>query len=80
MTQLLSKYSDKYTSNIKSEILDIDDVVKSYTSFAESKFMNDVKSVEPNAYFDNGTKLISLIVKAYNTNNKALLEDSKGWF
>jgi len=80
MTQLISKYSDKYASNIKSEISDIDDVTKSYTSFAESKFMNDVEGVEPNAYFDNGTKLISLIVKAYNTNNKALLDDSKGWF
>jgi hypothetical protein len=80
MTQLISKYPDKFSSNIKSEILDIDDTAKSYTSFAESKFMHDVKSVEPNEYFDNGTKLISLIIKAYDTNNKALLDDSKGWF
>jgi len=80
MSQLIAKYSDKYSSNIKSETADIDDAVKSYTSFAESKFMNNVKSIEPNAYFDNGTKLISLIIKAYNTNNKALLDDSKGWF
>jgi len=80
MTQLISKYPSKFSSNIKSEISDIDDAAKSYTSFAESKFMNNVKSVEPNAYFDKGTKLISLIINAYNTNNKALLEDSKGWF
>ncbi len=80
MSQLISKYHDKYTTDIKTQISDIDNATKNYTSFAESKFMNDVKSIEPNAYFDNGTKLISLIIKAYNTNNKALLEDSKGWF
>jgi len=80
MTQLISTHADKYKSDIKSQIKNVDNLVKSYTSFAESKFMNDVKSVEPNAYFDNGTKLISAIIKAYNTNNKALLEDSKGWF
>jgi hypothetical protein len=80
MIQLISKYPNKFNSNIKSEILDIDDTAKSYTSFAESKFMHDVESVEPNEYFDNGTKLISLIIKAYDTNNKALLNDSKGWF
>ncbi len=80
MAQLISKYPDKYSSDIKGEISNVDDAVKSYTSFAESKFMNDVESIEPNTYFDNGTKLISLIIKAYNTNNKALLNDSKGWF
>lgn len=80
MTQLINTHADKYKSDIKSQIKNVDNLVKSYTSFAESKFMNDVKSVEPNAYFDNGTKLISAIIKAYNTNNKALLEDSKGWF
>jgi len=80
MAQLISKFPDKFSSNIQAEIAEVNDIARQYTSFAESKFMSDVKSIEPNSYFDNGTKLISSIIRAYNSNNKALLNDSKGWF
>jgi len=79
MSVLIAKYGDKFASNIGGEVAVVDELARNYTSFAESKFMNDVKSIDPNTYFDNGTKLISAIIKAYNTNNKAMLEDSKGW-
>ena len=79
MIQLISEYSSKLPQGIENEILEIHNAVEDYTSFAENKFKNDIESVEPNNYFDDGTKLISLIIKAYNSNNKALLKDSEGW-
>jgi len=78
MAQLIAKYPDKL-SGIASQVSDINNNALSYTAFAEEKFAHDVKNIDPNNYFDNGTKLISSIIKAYNTNNKAILEDSKGW-
>ncbi|MCD4668758.1 MAG: nitrate- and nitrite sensing domain-containing protein [Sulfurimonas sp.] len=77
--KLTSKYPNKVSSNIDSQLLAVDKASKIYTDFAKDKFLNDIKNIDPNEYFDEGTKLISKIIKAYDTINKALLEDSKGW-
>lgn len=50
-----------------------------YTQFAEDKFTNSITKIDPNTYFDNGTALISQIIKVYDTTNKAILKDSQGW-
>jgi hypothetical protein len=82
MMLVASQHKDKYASNIQSEISAVDNAVGAYITFAQNNFKDtaSVKNVDPDDYFEQGTKLISLIIKAYNTNNKALLEDSKGWF
>jgi hypothetical protein len=79
MTQLMVKYADKLSSSVKFQVADINKNVMSYTAFSEDKFANDVTNIDPNTYFDNGVKLVSSIIKAYDTINKAILEDSKGW-
>ena len=79
MIQLITKYPDKLPSDIKEQVKSVNDKAMAYTSFAEDKFAHDAANIDPNSYFDNGTKLISAIIKAYNTSNKAILEDSKGW-
>ena len=79
MNKLISKYPGKLSSSISSEVSAINQSANSYTKFAQSKFAKDIKNIDPNTYFENGTKLISKIIKAYNTNNSAILEDSKGW-
>ena len=82
MMLVASQHKDKYASNIQSEISAVDNAVRAYITFAQNNFKDtaSVKNVDPDDYFEQGTKLISLIIKAYNANNKALLEDSKGWF
>ncbi len=80
MNQLISKYPKELATSISSEIESINRSATTYTSFAEDKFAKDVKSIDPNDYFDDGTELIKHIVKAYETINEAILEDSKGWF
>jgi len=79
MSKLISKYPGKLSSSINAEISAVNKTASSYTKFAKNKFTNDVKNIDPNRYFEAGTKLISQIIKAYNTNNSAILEDSKGW-
>lgn len=77
--KLTSKYPNKVSSSIDSQLLAVDKASKIYTDFAKDKFLNDIKNIDPNEYFNEGTKLINKIIKAYDTINKALLEDSKGW-
>jgi len=79
MNQLISKYPGKLSASITAEISAVNKSATSYTRFAQKKFKNSVKNIDPNTYFESGTKLISQIIKAYNTNNSAILEDSKGW-
>ena len=79
MNQLTSKYKGKLPSEINSQIAAVNAKATAYSLFAEKKFLSDVKSIDPNTYFDEGTALITAIIQAYNTNNSALLEDSKGW-
>ncbi len=79
MNKLISKYPDKLSTSISSEVSAVNQSATSYTRFASVNFAKDVKNIDPNTYFDKGTELISKIIKAYNTNNNAILEDSKGW-
>ncbi len=79
MNKLISKYPDKLSTSISSEVSAVNQSATSYTRFASANFAKDVKKIDPNTYFDKGTELISKIIKAYNTNNNAILEDSKGW-
>ncbi len=78
MNKLISKYPAKLSSSISAEASAINKNASSYTKFAQSKFTKDIKNIDPNTYFENGTQLISKIIKAYNTINSAILEDSKG--
>jgi len=80
MTTVIGKYNNKFPSKIKNELSDINAKVNLYTSFATKEFNSKKINVDADEYFDQGTVLISTIIKAYNTTNKAILEDSKGWF
>jgi len=79
MNKLISKYPGKLSSSITTEVAAINQSANSYTKFAQRKFAKDIANIDPNTYFESGTELISKIIKAYNTNNSAILEDSKGW-
>ncbi len=80
MTQLIAKYPNQLPQQINSELTAINKGVKAYSASAEKKLLVNPKEVDADKYFDNGTKLISAIIKAYDTSNKAIMEDAKGWF
>lgn len=77
--ELTQKYGDSLQEQIVDETASVDKITKSYTLFAEDEFRSNIKNIEPNDYFDNGTELISHIIKVYNTCNRAILKDSQGW-
>jgi len=80
LNQIISKYSNKLPSSINSELSSINTKVKKYIALAQKKLLKNPSKVNPNDYFDEGTSLISAIIKAYNTLDQAMLKDSKGWF
>ena len=77
--QLQGKYPDTLPSTIASDLSSIQNEAEDYTKFAMERFKSNPKSIDADEYFDRGTELISSIIKIYDTVNKALLEDSKGW-
>jgi len=79
MQKLQSKYPNILSSLTASELSSIQNKAQNYTESAVKRFTKNPKSVDPDEYFDKGTQLISSIIKLYDTINKALLEDSKGW-
>ncbi len=79
MQDILSKYKDNYNSNVTSTLNDIQNATKKYIAFTRNTLVKDPASVDPTDYFDEGTDIITLLVKLFNTNNRAIIEDSKGW-
>jgi hypothetical protein len=80
MSQLMASYSSKLPKQISSEVNAVDEAVKKFTTLAEKKLLKSPESVDSDEYFDVGTDVIDRIIKVYNTTNRAILEDSKGWF
>jgi len=80
MNSLFTDYPNKLSAKILAQLSTVNNSVQRYTSYAQVHFATDPKDIDPNTYFDKGTALISKIVNIYNVTNKAILEDSKGWF
>jgi len=76
---LMSQYNGKLPNSLHSDVKRIDTSIEKYLSLTE-KLLKDPKSVAPDIYFDEGTAVITNIIKVYDTVNKAILENSKGWF
>ena len=79
MNGLIAKYSDELPKSISIEVSNIDKAVQKYQFLASKKLLKSPKEVDSDLYFEEGTELIDTIVKAYNSCNRAILEDSKGW-
>lgn len=79
MELLISQHAKSYPDSINEELNKIDEKFNDYSSFIQNNFSEGEIDVDPNSYFDTGTKLISLIINVYDKNNKAILDNSKGW-
>lgn len=79
MQAILDNHKDGYNSNVTSTMRSIHSATKKYIDLTRNTLINDPASVDPTDYFNEGTDIITLLVKLFNTNNKAILEDSKGW-
>ena len=79
MQDILNKYKDGYNGNVTSTMRDIQSATKKYIALTRNTLVKDPEAIDPTDYFDEGTDIITLLVKLFDTNNHAIIEDSKGW-
>ncbi len=80
MKTLVSKHNDLYSSSILRELTNLDSAMSDYTKLTETKVLgHSTVDCVATKYFDYGTDIISTLVKVFNSNNKAIMADSKGW-
>jgi len=80
MVDITTKHTKSYNKNVAYTLNSIADDTKKYVDLTKTTLVTDPGSLDPSEYFDQGTDLITLLIKLYDANNRALLEDSKGWF
>ena len=79
MQAILDKYADNYNNNATTTMREIKNATKEYIEYTRNTLVKDPSTVDPTDYFDKGTDIITLLIKLFNTNNQAIIEDSKGW-
>ncbi len=79
MNTILNKYPDSYNTIVSSTMRAIQSDTLDYVNLTKTTLLKTPGELDPTDYFDQGTDLISLLIKLYNANNKALLKDSEGW-
>ena len=79
MQAILAKHTNAYNANVPSTMSSIKGDTIKYVNLTKTTLVNTPGDIDPTDYFDQGTDLITLLIKLYDANNRALLEDSKGW-
>ena len=79
MTTILAKNKAMYDTTIEKNLLAADKAIANYTTIANMKVLTGGAGLNADDYFDQGTDIISILINIFNSNNKAILEDSKGW-
>lgn len=81
MATIISKYSDSYNATMKRDLSKLNKAIAEYIAKTKTKVMTPTVSKDCNSgdYFNQGTEIISTLIDVFNLNNKAILNDSKGW-
>ncbi|MEA3330961.1 MAG: nitrate- and nitrite sensing domain-containing protein [Campylobacterota bacterium] len=76
---VVSRNKEKYDLNIEKNLSDVEKAIADYTKLTSTKVLAGGSGLDPNSFFNQGTDIISTLINIYNSNNKAIIEDSKGW-
>ena len=79
MQAILAKHAKAYNSNVNTTLAAIKGDTTRYVNLTKVTLVKTPGSIDPTDYFDQGTDIITLLVKLYDANNRVILEDSKGW-
>ncbi len=79
MQAILAKHAKSYNSNVNTTLAAIKGHTTRYVNLTKNTLVKTPGSIDPTDYFDQGTDIITLLVKLYDANNRVILEDSKGW-
>jgi len=82
MKEVTSKYRSTYDKSVHRYLTKLHKQIKDYVNLTNEKILAGSKvdaSCNSAKYFDGGTDIISTLISIFNSNRKAIIEDSKGW-
>jgi len=80
MRNVLANNKDLYDSSITRDLSKVHSDISAYVALTNQKVLGNAQaSCVSTEYFNDGTKIISTLVEIFNLNNKAIMQDSKGW-
>ncbi len=79
MQTIMSKHSENYNSSVNTILQNIEAATKDYVNVTKTTLLRTPGQINPTDYFDQGTDIITLLIRLYDENNRALMKDSEGW-
>jgi len=80
MTKIISQHKEQYPANTNTKLDQIKVSIQKYTDLVKTKVLTpNENATDSDPYFKNGTQVIDMLVDNFDLNNKAILNDSKGW-
>ena len=79
MHTILAKNKEVYDAAINGNLSTADKAIADYTTLTQTKILKGGAGLNADDFFEQGTDIISTLINIFNSNKKAILEDSKGW-
>jgi hypothetical protein len=80
MSSLVASNGSLFDSTVKRNLSQLHTLVKEYTDLTNKKVLaSNPGHCESSKYFNYGTDIISTLINIFNSSNKAIMKDSKGW-
>ena len=70
---------DHYDSTIDTNLALSQKSILKYTTLTKTKVLRGQGKLNADDYFAEGTDIISTLINIFNSNNQAIIKDSKGW-
>ncbi len=79
MKFIVAENRSHYDSTVDNNLAQLQKAISKYTTLTKRKVLQNKSSLNADDYFEEGTDIISLLINIFNSNNQAIIQDSKGW-
>ena len=79
MKSIIVSNRDKYDNSIEKNLSSLQREITLYSNLTKKRILKGGLGLDADDYFTQGTDIISTLVNVFNSNNRAIMEDSKGW-
>ncbi len=79
MGVIIASHKDMYDTTISRNLITLQKEISTYTTLTKMKVLKGGEGLNSSDFFTQGTDIISILVNIFNSNNKAIIADSKGW-
>ena len=79
MKMIILNNREDYDSTIEKNLALSQKSILQYTTLTKMKLLKGRSNLNADDYFAAGTDIISILINIFNSNNQAILKDSKGW-